>query len=79
MKYVDVLNYCQSLPDVQKHYSSGSCNAFSLKVANEPFAYFETGAPIQWQFVVRVTAALFVEESAPLAAALWVKEWARQF
>ncbi len=61
MKYGDVLNYCLSLPAAEKHYSSASGNAFSLSVGTEPFAYFETGAPIQWQFVVRVTAVLFEE------------------
>lgn len=65
MKYVDVLKYCLALPAAQKHYSSASGNAFSLTVGNEPFAYFETGAPIQWQFVIRVTPVLFDELHKP--------------
>lgn len=65
MKYSDVLKYCLALPDTQKHYSSNSGNAFSLTVDNEPFAHFETGAPIQWQFIVRVTAALHEELHNP--------------
>jgi predicted DNA-binding protein (MmcQ/YjbR family) len=65
MTYADVLKYCLSLPDTKKHYNSDKGNAFSLKVGNEPFAYFETGAPIQWQFVVRVTPALFDQLHRP--------------
>lgn len=65
MTYSDVLKYCLSLPNTQKHYSSTKGNAFSLSVGDEAFAYFETGAPIQWQFVVRVTPALFEQLHRP--------------
>ena len=59
MKYIEVLQYCLALPDTSKHYSSQAGNAFSLTAGDAAFAYFETGAPIQWQFVVRVTEELY--------------------
>ena len=65
MTYADVLKYCLALPDTQKRYSSNSGKGFSLNVGDEPFAYFETGAPIQWQFVIRVTEALLDELCHP--------------
>ena len=64
MTYADVLKYCLALPDTQKCFSSNG-KAFSLTVGNVPFAYFETGAPIQWQFVIRVTEALYEELPRP--------------
>ncbi len=56
MKYIDVLKYCLSLPDTRKESEVGQGQRFTLLRQDQPFAFFETGAPIQWQFVIRVSA-----------------------
>ncbi len=57
MKYIEVLQYCLSLPGTRKESETGQGQRFTLLAGDEPFALFETGAPIQWQFLVRATEA----------------------
>ncbi len=65
MKYVDVVRHCMALAGVTRSTISASGNAFSFNVNNEVFAYFETGAPIQWRFSLRVTAQQYEELHYP--------------
>lgn len=55
MTYIDVMKYCLSLPDSRRQSLNASGNAFALLVGSQVFGYFETGAPIHWQFSLRVT------------------------
>lgn len=65
MKYVDVIRYCQSLPHTSKQEYSSDGTAFSFNVGEHPFAWFETGAPIQWKFSIQVTPDLFDQLHSP--------------
>lgn len=55
MTYPEVMKYCLSLPGAQRNVLSAANDAMALMVGSNAFGYFETGAPIQWQFSVRVT------------------------
>lgn len=55
MKYVEVMQYCLSFPGSQRELVNSSGNAFALTAGSRVFGYFETGAPIQWQFSLKVT------------------------
>lgn len=59
IKYADVFNYCLSLPDVNQQIHADRGKAFSFNVQGRPFAWFETGAPIQWKFSLRVENDLY--------------------
>lgn len=61
MKYSDVLKFCLALPGTTRQPLSERGQSFALAVDSMPFAFFETGAPIQWQFVVRVNDVLATE------------------
>lgn len=65
MNYIDVMKYCLSFPDTQRQVLTASGTKFALIVKDKPFGYFETGAPIQWQFSLRVTAEHFEELPNP--------------
>lgn len=60
MHAADVMKYCLELPETERHSLTGQGTSFSFTINSEPFAYFETGAPIQWQFSLRVSDELFV-------------------
>lgn len=55
MTYIDVVKYCLTFPNAHRQVLSQSGNVFALMVNNETFGQFETGAPVQWQFSLRVT------------------------
>ena len=65
MNYIDVMKYCLSFPDAERTLITPSGNEFALTVGPHPFGYFETGAPIQWQFTLRVTPERFDELPDP--------------
>lgn len=54
MTYIDVMKYCLALPDASRQQLDGSGHAFALLVGSQMFGYFETGAPVHWQFSLRV-------------------------
>lgn len=60
MTYIDVVRYCLAFPNTQRQVLSESGNAFGLMVGSTLFGHFETGAPVQWQFTLRVSAEDFV-------------------
>ena len=59
MKYIDVMKYCLSLPNSQRRAITPAGNKFALLAGESVFGYFETGAPIQWQFSLPVSAQRF--------------------
>ncbi|GAB1257761.1 hypothetical protein NBRC116494_22630 [Aurantivibrio plasticivorans] len=59
MKYSEVMKYCLSFPETKRQPLSADGNAFALLAESSPFGYFETGAPIQWRFSLRVTESHF--------------------
>ena len=65
MNYIDVMKYCLSFPDAERKLITPSGNEFALTVGENSFGYFETGAPIQWQFTLRVTPENFDELPNP--------------
>ena len=65
MKYTEVMKYCLSFPDAERELLSPAGNAFALTVGSRAFGYFETGAPIQWRFSVRVSEQQFHELPNP--------------
>lgn len=65
MKYVEVMQYCLSFPNSERRVLNRSGNAFALTVGSKPFGYFETGAPIQWQFSLQVTPQHYDELPNP--------------
>lgn len=65
MNYIDVMKYCLSFPNAERISLTEKGNIFALSVGTTPFGYFETGAPIQWQFTLRVTAEHFDELPDP--------------
>ena len=65
MKYVEVMRYCLSLPNTKQEALNASGKAFALKVGNNVFGQFETGAPIAWQFKLRVTPEHYEELPNP--------------
>lgn len=65
MNYIDVMKYCMSFPDAERKLLKASGTAFALTVGPNTFGYFETGAPIQWQFSLRVTPQHFDELPDP--------------
>lgn len=54
MQYVEVIKFCLSLPRTKRVAASDLGNAFKLCVDESVFGYFETGAPVQWHFSLRV-------------------------
>lgn len=65
MTYIDVVRYCLSFPGTQRQVLNEAGNAFGLMVGQSMFGHFETGAPIQWQFTLRVTPEHFEELPNP--------------
>lgn len=65
MTYIDVMKYCLSLPGAERKAVSPSGNRFAFTIGANIFGYFETGAPIQWQFSLRVTPEHFDELPNP--------------
>jgi len=59
MSYIDVMKYCLSFPNAARKPLTASGTVFALVVGESAFGYFETGAPIQWQFSLRVPAEQF--------------------
>ncbi len=59
MNYIDVMKYCLAFPNAERQPLTKSGNAFALMVNGTAFGYFETGAPIQWQFTLRVSEVNF--------------------
>jgi predicted DNA-binding protein (MmcQ/YjbR family) len=56
MTYKEVIKFCMALEGVSRKVLGEQGNAFALTVADSIFAYFETGAPIQWRLSLQVTA-----------------------
>ena len=65
MKYVEVMRYCLSLTNTRQEALNASGRAFALKVGDNVFGQFETGAPIAWQFKLRVTQEHYEELPNP--------------
>ncbi|GAB1260463.1 MmcQ/YjbR family DNA-binding protein [Aurantivibrio plasticivorans] len=65
MKYSEVMTYCLSFPETKRQALSAEGNAFALLAQSSPFGYFETGAPIQWRFSLRVTESHFNDLANP--------------
>ena len=61
MKYIDVMKYCLSFPQSERKLLNSAGNAFALLAGSTPFGFFETGAPIQWQFSLPVEPQRFDE------------------
>lgn len=55
MTYTDVVKYCLTFPNTRRQVLSDSGSAFALMVDTRMFGHFATGAPVQWQFSLRVT------------------------
>lgn len=65
MKYVDVMKYCLAKPGATRVAVNAAGTAFGFSVNERFFAYFETGAPIQWRFSLQVTASNFEKLQFP--------------
>ncbi|WP_317931604.1 hypothetical protein [Halioxenophilus sp. WMMB6] len=65
MKCAEVIKYCLSLPDSEQQLLNSEGTSMAFTIGKRPFAYFETGAPIQWQFSLQVTEALFNDLYSP--------------
>jgi predicted DNA-binding protein (MmcQ/YjbR family) len=65
MTYNEVMKFCLSFPGAERKTLTESGNAFGLMVGTKMFGYFETGAPIHWQFSLRVTPEHFDELPSP--------------
>ncbi|WP_290580403.1 hypothetical protein [Ketobacter sp.] len=65
MNYIDVMKFCLALPKAERKLLTPSGTAFALTVDSNTFGYFQTGAPIQWQFTLRVTPQHYVELPDP--------------
>lgn len=65
MKYSEVIKYIQSHDKVVKQSLNPNGTAFGFCVEDVIFAYFETGAPIQWRLTLEVTEAQYVELHFP--------------
>lgn len=65
MTYNEVMKFCLSFPGAERQPLSTPGNAFALMVDTKIFGYFETGAPIHWQFSLRVTPEHFNELPNP--------------
>ena len=69
MKCAEVIQYCKGLPKSALKPLNKPGTHISFVVNNEgeekAFAFFETGAPIQWQFSVRVTEEQFESMQSP--------------
>lgn len=55
MTYFEVMKYCLGLPGVERRSTGSAGNAFVFVAGENVFAYFETGAPVQWRLTLRVT------------------------
>lgn len=55
MTYHQVIKYCATQQGVNRKTLNTLGTAFAFEVADTIFAYFETGAPIQWRLSVRVS------------------------
>lgn len=64
MTYIDVVKYCLTFPNTHRQILNQTGNAFALMVDSQMFGHFETGAPVQWQFSLRVTPEDF--ETLPM-------------
>lgn len=65
MKYSEVLKYLVNFPGAVKAPLNDTGTAFGFKVGETIFAYFETGAPIQWKLTLRVNEQQFQQLHYP--------------
>jgi len=59
MKCAEVFQYCRELPQSEQKTLDQDGTAIAFVAAEKPFAFFETGAPIQWKFSIQVTEELY--------------------
>lgn len=65
MKYSEVMKYLVNFPEAVKTPLNDTGTAFGFMVGGTIFAYFETGAPIQWKLTLRVSELQYNELHYP--------------